>query len=109
MYFHRDCEVLLAAVQRDPSDAHSVFYLAQTYECLSDLANARIWWERFAQLGDRDEVVYYAMLKSAVMMESLGEPPARGARSLLAGLGIPAHPGRSAGSDRVSPSGRGPR
>ena len=74
MHFHRDCEVLLAAVQRDPSDAHSVFYLAQTYECLSDLANARIWWERFAQLGDRDEVVYYAMLKSAVMMESLGEP-----------------------------------
>jgi tetratricopeptide (TPR) repeat protein len=42
----RDCALLLQEYERNPSDPRTVFYLAQTYDCLDDLKNACLWYER---------------------------------------------------------------
>lgn len=52
----------------------SVYYLAQSYECLGDYANARMWYTRYTQVGDRDEMLYFSLAKVAVAMERLNEP-----------------------------------
>ena len=72
--FHRDCEVLLAEVRRNPEDERSVLHLAMTYEYLGDHANARTWFARHAQIGLWDPVIYYSMLGLARAMSNLGEP-----------------------------------
>lgn len=42
----RDLEVLLKEYETNPHDPRTVFYLGQTYHCLDDLENARIWYEK---------------------------------------------------------------
>lgn len=42
----RDCELLLKEFERDPENPRTVFYLAQTYACLGDLDNARLYYEK---------------------------------------------------------------
>ena len=49
--FARDRELLLAEVERNPEDARSVFFLAQTYFDLGDFVNARKWYARRAEMG----------------------------------------------------------
>ena len=72
--FVRDRDLLLAEVERNPEDGHSVFYLAQTYFDLGDFVNARKWYARRAEMGGIQEAVYYAMYRVAVLMSLLGEP-----------------------------------
>ncbi|MEB3022252.1 glycosyltransferase [[Mycobacterium] crassicus] len=72
--YERDIALLLSAVQRDPTDARSVFYLAQSYFLLTDFANARTWYERRIELGGWNEEVYYSIYRLAMSMERLGEP-----------------------------------
>ncbi|HPX38336.1 MAG TPA: glycosyltransferase [Mycobacterium sp.] len=72
--YRRDSEILLAEVQRNPDDARSVFYLAQSYEAAGDFANARIWRERHIQMDDWDQMIYQSMFKLAATMDKLGEP-----------------------------------
>lgn len=74
MTYQRDCDVLLGAVQNNPDDANSAFYLAQSYDDIGDHANARFWWERHTHMGDWDQMTYYSKLKLAEMMDKLGEP-----------------------------------
>ncbi|WP_235192391.1 glycosyltransferase [Mycobacterium asiaticum] len=69
-----DRDLLLAEVERNPSDSRSVFYLAQSYFCLSDYANARKWYERRVEMGGWDEEVFYSLLRAAASMAELGEP-----------------------------------
>jgi hypothetical protein len=66
--------VLLAEVQRNPDDARSVFYLAQSYYEYGDFANARKWYERRAEMGGLEEEVYTAMFRAALSMAKLDEP-----------------------------------
>jgi glycosyltransferase involved in cell wall biosynthesis len=68
--YARDRDLLLAEVERNPEDARSVFYLAQSYFDLDDFDNARKWYERRVEMGGSDEEVYYSMLRLA---ESMGE------------------------------------
>ncbi|MCV6977927.1 glycosyltransferase [Mycobacterium bourgelatii] len=69
-----DRDLLLAEVERNPSDSRSVFYLAQSYFCLSDYANARMWYARRAEMGGWDQEVFYSLLRVAASMAELGEP-----------------------------------
>jgi hypothetical protein len=62
---------LLAKVQRDPADARSVFFPAETYCRMEDFVNARRWCERRVEMGGCDEEVYWAMYRLA---ESMAEP-----------------------------------
>ncbi|MDT5139070.1 MAG: hypothetical protein QOD58_3332 [Mycobacterium sp.] len=72
--FARDRDLLLAAVERNPEDSRSVFYLAQNYFALGDFANARKWYTRRAEMGDWDQEVYFAMFRVAELTAHLGEP-----------------------------------
>ena len=65
---------LLAKVERNPEDARSVFFLAETYCRMEDFANARRWCERRVEMGGCDEEVYWAMYRLAESMSNLGEP-----------------------------------
>jgi hypothetical protein len=65
---------LLAKVERNPEDARSVLFLAQTYFQLGDIYIARRWYARRVEMGGCDEEVYYALLRLAESMQLLGEP-----------------------------------
>jgi tetratricopeptide (TPR) repeat protein len=72
--FVRDRELLLAEVERNPDDARSVFYLAQTYFDMGDFVNAREWYARRVDLGGWEEEVYFAKFRIAESMSRLGAP-----------------------------------
>ena len=72
--YARDRDLLLAEVERNPKDARSVFYLAQSYFDLGDFVNARKWYARRAEMGGWDEEVYCSMFRIAESMARLDEP-----------------------------------
>lgn len=69
-----DRDLLLAEVERNPQDARSVFYLAQTFFCLGDFDNARKWYARRVELGGWEEEVYYSLWRIAVSMAQVNTP-----------------------------------
>ena len=72
--YARDRDLLLAEVERNPEDARSVFYLAQSYFDLDDFVNARKWYERRVEMGGSDEEVYYSMVRLAESVTKLDWP-----------------------------------
>lgn len=72
--YARDRDLLLAEIDRNPDDARSVFYLAQSYFDLDDFPNAREWYARRVDMGGWAEEVYISMLRVAESM-SLGGVP----------------------------------
>lgn len=72
--FQRDAEILLAEVHRNPEDARSVFYLAQSYRDCGDLRSARQWYKRRAEMGGWVEEVFCSLLRVAECMAGLDEP-----------------------------------
>ena len=67
-------DLLLAEMERDPEDARSAFYLAQSYFDLGDFANARRWYQRRAEMGGWEEEVYYSLYRVGQSMLELDEP-----------------------------------
>ena len=65
---------LLAEVQRNPEDARSVLFLAETYFLMGDFADARNWCTRRIEMGGNDEEIYWALLRLAASMAELDEP-----------------------------------
>jgi hypothetical protein len=72
--YARDRDLLLAEVERNPEDARSVFYLAQSFFDLGDFVNARKWYARRVEIGGWDQEVYYAMCRVAESMARLDTP-----------------------------------
>lgn len=70
----RDRDLLLADVAANPENMRSVFYLAQTYFCMGDLAQSRDWYARRAEMGGWDEEVYFSLHRVAESMAGLGLP-----------------------------------
>ena len=70
----RDRDLLLAEVNRNPDDARSVFYLAQSYFDLGDYDQALTWYARRIELGGWDQEVYFAMFRTALAMRLAGAP-----------------------------------
>jgi hypothetical protein len=64
---------LLAEVGRNPEDARSVLFLAQTYFQLGEFYEARKCYARRAEMGGCDEEVYYALFRLAQSMQQLCE------------------------------------
>ena len=69
-----DRDLWLAEVERNPEDARSVFFLAETSFQIDDFVNARRWYARRVEMGGCVEEVYWAMFRLAASMEELGEP-----------------------------------
>ncbi|UQX10580.1 hypothetical protein [Candidatus Mycobacterium methanotrophicum] len=72
--FAPDRDLWLAKVERNPADARSVFFLAETCFQLGDFVDARRWYARRVEMGGCDEEVYWAMFRLAASMGELGEP-----------------------------------
>ncbi len=72
--FAPDRDRWLAKVERNPEDARSVFFLAETSFQLDDFVDARKWYARRAEMGGCDEEVYWAMYRLAESMVELVEP-----------------------------------
>jgi len=72
--FGPDRDLWLANVERNPEDARSVLFLAETCFQLGDFVGARKWYARRVEMGGSDEEVYHAMYQIAASMAELGEP-----------------------------------
>jgi hypothetical protein len=72
--FAPDRDLWLAKVERNPEDARSVFFLAETSFQLDDFDDARKWYAHRVSMGGCDEEVYWAMYRLAESMVELGEP-----------------------------------
>ena len=72
--FVPDRDLWLGKVERNPEDARSVFFLAETSFQLDDFVNARKWYARRVEMAGSDEEAYWAMYRLAESMSKLGEP-----------------------------------
>ena len=72
--YERDRDLLLAEVERNPDDARSVFYLAQSCFDAGDPSQALMWYRRRIEMGGWEEEVYYAIYRCAECQALLGEP-----------------------------------
>lgn len=54
----RDFTLLLNEYEKNPADPRTVFYVAQTYECLGDLENAYKYYEERSKMAGWDEENY---------------------------------------------------
>lgn len=64
----RDYALLTEAVAADPTDARSVFYLAQTCRDRGDVAAAITWYRQRVSLGGWEEEIFYAQYQIGVLL-----------------------------------------
>jgi len=69
----RDCQLLLDEYERNPNNARTVFYLAQTYACLGDWENACKWYTLRTTMDGWEEENYMALYKLARAYEKAGD------------------------------------
>ncbi|MFF1646162.1 glycosyltransferase [Streptomyces sp. NPDC058240] len=74
--FERDARLLGAELKRDPSNARTVFYLAQTMRDLGRTERATDLYERRARMGGWNEEVYYALLQAGILRAEADDWPA---------------------------------
>ncbi len=71
--FQRDLALLAGEIERDPHDARSVFYLAQTYRDLDRLQEAIELYRRRVSMEGWDEEVFYSQYQVGVLSERAGD------------------------------------
>jgi tetratricopeptide (TPR) repeat protein len=69
-----DRGILEEDLRRNPNDARSTFYLAQTYECLGDHTRAEQLYRKRIELSGFLEEVYESKFRLARCLEALGHP-----------------------------------
>lgn len=79
--FHRDAELLRAALADDPTNTRNAFYLAQSLRDDGNLASARDAYLHRAAMGGWTEEVYYSLFRAAECAERLGEDMAEVSRA----------------------------
>jgi glycosyltransferase involved in cell wall biosynthesis len=70
--YKKDATVLEAELAKDPSDARTAFYLAQSYRDAGMLREARTAYEARAKLSGWDEETWYSILQIAHLSGLLG-------------------------------------
>jgi glycosyltransferase involved in cell wall biosynthesis len=70
--FERDARLLEEDLVRDPDNARSVFYLAQSYRDAGDLTRARETYRQRVALGGWEEEVWYSLHEIGRLNERLG-------------------------------------
>ena len=63
--WERDLRLLLDEYDRDPESTRTAFYIAQTYACLQDHANAIIWYTKRSTMNGWDQENHMANYKLA--------------------------------------------
>lgn len=72
--YSKDAELLKEAVERDPSDTRSLFYLAQSYFDAGNFPLAKEAYEKRAEMGGFSEEVYWSLFRIGDIMERLDYP-----------------------------------
>jgi len=72
--YERDRDLLLAEIERNPDDARSVFYCAQSCFDARDPDGALKWYRRRAEMGGWEEEVYYSLFRVAECLAWKNEP-----------------------------------
>ncbi|MBM17482.1 MAG: hypothetical protein CL947_00255 [Epsilonproteobacteria bacterium] len=67
----RDKDLLLQEQEKSPRNPRTLFYLAQTYECLGSLEEARYWYAKRCEVQAWGEEDYMAHYRLAQMYEYL--------------------------------------
>ncbi|MEU6405150.1 glycosyltransferase [Streptomyces sp. NPDC046985] len=73
--FERDARLLRAERKRDPANARTVFYLAQTMRDMGDSKEAVKLYEQRAAMGGWQEEVYVSLLQAGVLRADTGDWP----------------------------------
>ncbi|MFD9792800.1 glycosyltransferase [Streptomyces sp. NPDC059070] len=73
--FERDARLLGAELERDPDNARTVFYLAQTMRDMGRTEEAVPLYQRRADMGGWAEEVYYSLLQVGVLRAESGDWP----------------------------------
>lgn len=68
-----DAAILQAAVDKDPTNTRSVFYLAQSYRDAGEIGKSLRWYSERVALGGWDEEVWYSMYQMGMIHEWLGD------------------------------------
>lgn len=71
--YHRDLKLLLDEHKNDPTNARTLFYLAQTYSCLDDYQNAYKYYKLCSQYDSDKEQKFQALLRLGVLTQELGK------------------------------------
>jgi len=74
--FQRDARLLREELERDPGNARTVFYLAQTMRDLGNREEAVELYDRRTRMGGWAEEVYYALLQVGILRAETGDWPA---------------------------------
>lgn len=69
--FQRDERLLLEGVQEEPTNVRYVFYLAQTYKCLSKWKDAIAMYKKRISMGGWRDEVWYSMYMIGLCHKSL--------------------------------------
>ena len=72
--YERDSALLARALEADPNDTRSMFYLAQSRMDAGDHEGAYDYYTRRTLMGGWDEEIYYSHLQRARALERLGKP-----------------------------------
>lgn len=72
--FHRDREILTEEYEKDPTNARTVFYLAQTYNCLGDKENAYKYYNIRKDMKGFWEEVFQSNMKCGELAGALKKP-----------------------------------
>ena len=70
--FERDLRLLTGELERDPDNARTVFYLAQTHKDLGHLEESIDLYRRRAAMGGWPEEVFYGLYQVGVLTERVG-------------------------------------
>jgi len=71
--YQRDAGILQQAMEDDPDDPRSVFYLAQSYFDAGSIDQALHYYTLRSKMGGWDEEIYYSLFRRAVCLERLAE------------------------------------
>lgn len=75
--WQRDRDLLVKSYAQNPSDVRTLFYLAQTYECLGDLENAYRFYKKRADIYGWDEENFMTRLRLGDVAQQLASKDPR--------------------------------
>ncbi|HTM06447.1 MAG TPA: hypothetical protein VL201_04350 [Patescibacteria group bacterium] len=70
--WHWDKAILLEEYHKNPTDSRTLFYLAQTYECLGDNHNAIRYYLLRAQVGTNTEEDFICLYRLGILYDEIG-------------------------------------
>ncbi len=70
----KDAKLLESALEKEPHNTRTVFYLAQSYRDAGEHAKALETYEKRVKMGGWAEEVFWAMLQVAILQENLDYP-----------------------------------